>query len=966
MAIGVSVGAVNYNNVSELYAADGTEHAISPFTGQGTGVLLNNGAVPDTISVSDPGYPIKQIILAGTHSKSTSITANVSIGGSDFGSGTIGGASTWSRTIGDGSTSASGDVSISFTSNLSGTKQGTITISTLTFIEGAVSTKENTTITLTADGGKTTLDLNETVQLSSIVKDSESNVIGGAAVSYTSSDNTVATVSASGLVTASSSKYGSATITATYNGDDDYNGSTANITIKVKNPDISTFNIADIADANSWKSGTAYSELGTIDSVTITGSGTGNNRKYYDSDESWRFYNSGNGAFTVSTSVGYLKKVTLTGTSYFTSAPANWSYSDKVFTATNKTQTSATFSNGSGTSQITEIEVLIGHAHTVTYNANGGSGTMTDSNSPYDKGSTVTTLTNTFVAPSGYVFDHWNTKDDNTGTSYNPGATFTINANTTLYAQWADAGDDPYVDGITNTITGVYTGQHLEISFNYGNFTNKPTLTSSNPSVFTVSNVDVEDENDSSATLNLLTADSANLLFKDGSTTVKTVAIIVTQTTLSLNKNSTSIRQGESETLTATTNVGGANWSSNNAKVTVVGGVVTIAADATVNSTATITATSTVDANVSATCTVTVTEHPFEDCITNAKTSGIRGANTTSWGSDGTITDYTGASYFVHSMGVDSNTSSVRWNKNGYLYSTVVPSRAKLKSISIASISAGKSIAVYVSNAPYTAVPTGDSLTSLDNESLSYNFEGVYRYIAIKGTDTNTEVGAITIAYEAYNFAKDVISDNMVTNSTLRYSYSKNDEAYSFSKVAVRVGGLISASLWDSLNTQSNIQGYGVILSTADYLDTNTIKGLYDLALTIYEGDVDEAMDATCDQTNIKDFYTSLESKGQSHPDEANASQKGSLVGTYYIWNLYKHVMDSEEGLTESQIKQKLMKNYVAVAYIKTANDGIIFMDEIQVSAKSLAQGMIDADPDDDITASSYNGSLGYLAGLTA
>ena len=78
-------------------------------------------------------------------------------------------------------------------------------------------------------------------------------------------------------------------------------------------------------------------------------------------------------------------------------------------------------------------------SYTVTYDANGGTGTMTDSNSPYFAGSTVTTKTNTYVK-GGYEFTGWNTKADGSGTSYAEGAEFTLNENTTLYAQWTVAG----------------------------------------------------------------------------------------------------------------------------------------------------------------------------------------------------------------------------------------------------------------------------------------------------------------------------------------------------------------------------------------------------------------------------------------------------------------------------------------------------------------------------------------------
>lgn len=85
--------------------------------------------------------------------------------------------------------------------------------------------------------------------------------------------------------------------------------------------------------------------------------------------------------------------------------------------------------------------------YTVTYNANGGTGTMTDSNSPYSSGTTVTVLDNSFTAPSGKQFDHWNTSSTDNGTSYNPSATFTITDNVTLYAQWIDIPPSPIVSG---------------------------------------------------------------------------------------------------------------------------------------------------------------------------------------------------------------------------------------------------------------------------------------------------------------------------------------------------------------------------------------------------------------------------------------------------------------------------------------------------------------------------------------
>ncbi|MCL2337008.1 MAG: S-layer homology domain-containing protein [Firmicutes bacterium] len=84
-------------------------------------------------------------------------------------------------------------------------------------------------------------------------------------------------------------------------------------------------------------------------------------------------------------------------------------------------------------------------AYTVTYNANGdniGGTVVSDTNSPYLPGDPVTVLGNTGnLTKANYNFAGWNTKADGTGTSYMPGATFSMPANDViLYAQWTPTG----------------------------------------------------------------------------------------------------------------------------------------------------------------------------------------------------------------------------------------------------------------------------------------------------------------------------------------------------------------------------------------------------------------------------------------------------------------------------------------------------------------------------------------------
>lgn len=72
-----------------------------------------------------------------------------------------------------------------------------------------------------------------------------------------------------------------------------------------------------------------------------------------------------------------------------------------------------------------------GSSYTVTYNANGGSGTMSNST-----GSSIEIEECTFKAPSGKEFKEWNTTASGNGTSYKPGDKVTKDL--VLYAIWKE------------------------------------------------------------------------------------------------------------------------------------------------------------------------------------------------------------------------------------------------------------------------------------------------------------------------------------------------------------------------------------------------------------------------------------------------------------------------------------------------------------------------------------------------
>ncbi len=76
---------------------------------------------------------------------------------------------------------------------------------------------------------------------------------------------------------------------------------------------------------------------------------------------------------------------------------------------------------------------------TVSFDANGGTGSMADQTGiPYNTATPLNAMSG-ITAPAGKSFVGWNTQADGKGTSYANGASVKLTTNTTLYAQWGTA-----------------------------------------------------------------------------------------------------------------------------------------------------------------------------------------------------------------------------------------------------------------------------------------------------------------------------------------------------------------------------------------------------------------------------------------------------------------------------------------------------------------------------------------------
>lgn len=120
-----------------------------------------------------------------------------------------------------------------------------------------------------------------------------------------------------------------------------------------------------------------------------------------------------------------------------------------------------TIHGAGGASSTYEFSITVKAPYSVTYNANGGSGAPSAQKKSHN---IVLTLSSTVPTRTGYTFAGWNTKDDGTGTSYAAGASYTANADVTLYAQWTQ-NTATLTDGEGITALSTWSGKTCTVTY---------------------------------------------------------------------------------------------------------------------------------------------------------------------------------------------------------------------------------------------------------------------------------------------------------------------------------------------------------------------------------------------------------------------------------------------------------------------------------------------------------------------
>ena len=273
---------------------------------------------------------------------------------------------------------------------------------------------------------------------------------------------------------------------------------------------------------------------------------------------------------------------------------------------------------------------------------------------------------------------------------------------------------------------------------------------------------------------------------------------------------------------------------------------------------------------------------------------------------------------------VANQTGYLRWVRNTYTVSY--------------NINGGKS-----GTTTYQSVSAEQSVSLRSNGFVPQDY---YRFkewnTRADGTGTHLQPGQsftptanITLFAIWESAVEDMVND-IKTRSSLAYHYSKDGEGnFTFTNLYVRFGGIIDEGLWNAIEEESHIVGYGELISTEDYLGANALQTYYLTANS---------------NPNIEVRSYELTSDPESYPVLYNDSEYQGVTDDYYVWN-YRMSVDEADYTTV----------YASVAFIITQDDGVYFMDEVRKSVKDLAQDLIDGP---NYNAESLGGSLNYLANL--
>ena len=199
---------------------------------------------------------------------------------------------------------------------------------------------------------------------------------------------------------------------------------------------------------------------------------------------------SASGTIRISAKTSYTVSFNANGGTGAPSSQTKWYGTNLTLSSTKPTKTGYSFtkwntkSDGSGTSYYpggtyssnsgaTLYAIWTPNTYTVSYNLNGGTGSISNQTKIHNQ---TLTLTSTKPSRTNYEFVGWNTQSNGGGTTYLPGSSYTSNSEIVLYAIWEIAYQKPTITNLkivrcdSSGNQDDITGQYAKVTFDWSCF----------------------------------------------------------------------------------------------------------------------------------------------------------------------------------------------------------------------------------------------------------------------------------------------------------------------------------------------------------------------------------------------------------------------------------------------------------------------------------------------------------------
>jgi len=417
------------------------------------------------------------------------------------------------------------------------------------------------------------------------------------------------------------------------------------------------------------------------------------------------------------------------------------------------------------------------------------------------------------------------------------------NVYASVYVTVTSSGGAPTVTSVSVSpsslsldLNGTKTGNLTATVNGDNNPSQAVTWSSSNTGVATVSASGVVT---AKATGNAtITATSQQDGTKSGTCTVTVSDSTVHVTGVSLNKNSTTITVGDSETLTATVSPNNAtnksvNWSSSNTNVATVSNG-TVAAVATGNTTITVT---TVDGSHTATCTVTVEAAPQSETLIITRSSfstsgGYAWYDWTQVTSDNTSINGKGELYTTTTTSMQFNKS--KGNKVGAIFNTTAIPGSITKIEATSQQTTIRSWTAYVTSTACSG--SGSTLTFGSNKTTVGAVS--------PAVGTSTSFGTSNAGYSYFCIQENDSSASYISQFKITYIPK------SISSIAVK-----TAPTKTTYEAGETFDPTGLVI-TATYSDSSTSDISYANAQSSFSFNPDTSTELTTDNTSVTITYS--------------------------------------------------------------------------------------------------------------